>query len=213
MKITKRIVLSSLVCVLPLLVSALLYGQLPDPMPVHWNSVGEANGFVAKSIGAWGLPLLMLAIHLVVAVKTENSSANRCLSPLTSSLCFWAVPLLSVVLVPVSLLKAAGYALNIAAAVLSVVGVLLIAAGNYLPKNRPNSIAGYKLPWTRTDPDNWNKTHRFAGAVWVICGFVFLILSLISLGSNPAVIVILAALIALLSPAVYSYMLYARSKG
>lgn len=182
-------------------------------MPVHWNSVGEANGFVAKSIGAWGLPLLMLAIHLVVAVKTENSSANRCLSSLTSSLCFWAVPLLSVVLVPLSLLKAAGYALNIAAAVLSAVGVLLIAAGNYLPKNRPNSIAGYKLPWTRTDPDNWNKTHRFAGAVWVICGFVFLILSLISLGSSPAVIVILAALIALLSPAVYSYMLYARSKG
>lgn len=211
MKISKRIVLSSLVCVLPLIVSALLYGQLPDPMPVHWNSTGEANGFVAKNIGAWGLPLLMLAVHLVVSVKTENGKFDQPLSPVTGTLCYWAVPLLSVVLVPVSLFKAAGYRLDIAAAVLSVVGVLFIAAGNYLPKNRPNGIAGYKLPWTRTDPDNWNKTHRFAGAVWVICGFVFLIVSFLSHDTSLPVFAVLAALLALLSPVLYSCLLSRKS--
>ena len=54
MKISKRMVLSSIVCVLPLVVSALLYRQLPNQMPIHWNSVGEANGFIGKNIGAWG---------------------------------------------------------------------------------------------------------------------------------------------------------------
>ena len=27
------------------LASALLYGQLPDPMPTHWNVEGVADGF------------------------------------------------------------------------------------------------------------------------------------------------------------------------
>ena len=113
MKISKRMVLSSIVCVLPLVVSALLYRQLPNQMPIHWNSVGEANGFIEKNIGAWGIPLFMLAIHLVVAIKTENDKSKQHLSVITKGLCFWAVPLASVIFVPLSLFKAAGYGLNI----------------------------------------------------------------------------------------------------
>lgn len=48
-----------------------------------------------------------------------------------------------VIFVPLSLFKAAGYGLNITKIVLAIVGVLFIVAGNYLPKNQPNSIAGY----------------------------------------------------------------------
>ena len=181
MKISKRMVLSSIVCVLPLVVSALLYRQLPNQMPIHWNSVGEANGFIEKNIGAWGIPLFMLAIHLVVAIKTENDKSKQHLSVITKGLCFWAVPL-------------------------AIVGVLFIVAGNYLPKNQPNSIAGYKLPWTKNNPDNWNKTHRFAGAIWVICGFVYIIISFIPLDNGLAGLTILATIIALLAPIIYSYI-------
>ena len=134
MKISKRMVLSSIVCVLPLVVSALLYRQLPNQMPIHWNSVGEANGFIGKNIGAWGIPLFMLAIHLVVAIKTENDKSKQHLSVITKGLCFWAVPLASVIFVPLSLFKAAGYGLNITKIVLAIVGGLFIVAGNYLPK-------------------------------------------------------------------------------
>ena len=194
MKISKRMVLSSIVCVLPLVVSALLYRQLPNQMPIHWNSVGEANGFIGKNIGAWGIPLFMLAIHLVVAIKTENDKSKQHLSVITKGLCFWAVPLASVIFVPLSLFKAAGYGLNITKIVLAIVGVLFIVAGNYLPKNQPNSIAG------------WNKTHRFAGAIWVICGFVYIIISFIPLDNGLAGLTILATIIALLAPIIYSYI-------
>lgn len=206
MKISKRMVLSSIVCVLPLVVSALLYRQLPNQMPIHWNSVGEANGFIGKNIGAWGIPLFMLAIHLVIAIKTENDKSKQHLSVITKGLCFWAVPLASVIFVPLSLFKAAGYGLNITKIVLAIVGVLFIVAGNYLPKNQPNSIAGYKLPWTKNNPDNWNKTHRFAGAIWVICGFVYIIISFIPLDNGLAGLTILATIIALLAPIIYSYI-------
>ena len=190
MKMSKRMVLSSIVCVLPLVVSALLYRQLPNQMPIHWNSVGEANGFIGKNIGAWGIPLFMLVIHLVVAIKTENDKSKQHLSVITNGLCFWAVPLASVIFVPLSLFKAAGYGLNITKIVLAIVGVLFIVAGNYLPKNQPNSIAGYKLPWTKNNPDNWNK----------------IIISFIPLDNGLAGLTILATIIALLAPIIYSYI-------
>ena len=92
MKISKRMVLSSIVCVLPLVVSALLYRQLPNQMPIHWNSVGEANGFIEKNIGAWGIPLFMLAIHLVVAIKTEMEMSRNVQSGNTQNPKSSAVP-------------------------------------------------------------------------------------------------------------------------
>ncbi len=206
MKISKRIVLSSIVCLLPLTVSARLYDQLPNRMPIHWNPIGEADGFIEKNIGAWGLPLLMLAIHLITAVKTERDTSRQHLSRMTNTLCFWSVPLVCVTLIPLSLCKAAGYRCNMTRIVMTVVGILFIVAGNYLPKNQPNNIAGYKLPWTQKDPDNWNKTHRFAGAVWVICGFVFILVSLISPDNRLRILTIVAAIAALLAPVIYSRM-------
>lgn len=206
MKVSKRMVLSSIVCVLPLVASVLLYKQLPDQMPIHWNSAGNANGFIGKNIGAWGIPLFMLAIHLLVTIKTEKDNFKHHLSPMTEWICFWAVPLASVVLVPFTLFKAAGYGLNIAKIVLAVVGVLFVIAGNYLPKNQPNSIAGYKFLWTQNNPDNWNKTHRLAGVIWVICGFVYIIISFIPLDNGLAGLIVLATIILFLAPVIYSYM-------
>ena len=56
MKISKRMVLSSIVCVLPLVVSALLYRQLPNQMPIHWNSVGEAEMDLLEKYRSMGHP-------------------------------------------------------------------------------------------------------------------------------------------------------------
>ena len=44
MKIKKVLVLSSILCILPLIPGFLLYDELPVQMPIHWNSIGEANG-------------------------------------------------------------------------------------------------------------------------------------------------------------------------
>ena len=134
------------------------------------------------------------------------TNPNNTFRLLQRGFCFWAVPLASVIFVPLSLFKAAGYGLNITKLSWLLSGYSLIVAGNYLPKNQPNSIAGYKLPWTKNNPDNWNKTHRFAGAIWVICGFVYIIISFIPLDNGLAGLTILATIIALLAPIIYSYI-------
>lgn len=209
MKIKKVLVLSSILCILPLIPGFLLYDELPVQMPIHWNSIGEANGFISKEVGIWAITLFLLAIHLIVSISVEREYSKKPekLSHIVRGVCLWCVPLTSIIIVPISLFKAAGYALNISKIVLALVGGIFIIMGNYLPKNRINSVVGYKLPWTLSHPDNWNKTHRFAGVIWVICGFFFVILSMVYAGNDIyTIIIVFAMIIAFLSPIAYSYL-------
>lgn len=87
------------------------------------------------------------------------------------------------------------------------VGIVFIAVGNYLPKNKQNYTVGIKLPWTLDDEENWNKTNRLSGYLFVICGIIFIV-NAFFLSILPLIITILAVVI----PAIYSYILY-KQKG
>ena len=54
-------------------------------------------------------------------------------------------------------------------------GLVFIIIGNYLPKCKQNYTIGIKIPWTLDSEENWNKTHRFAGRIWVVCGFLMIL--------------------------------------
>ncbi|MEI9989600.1 MAG: SdpI family protein [Rhizomicrobium sp.] len=58
-------------------------------------------------------------------------------------------------------------------------GIALIVIGNVSGKLRPNHFAGIRTPWTLADDEVWDKTHRFGGWIFVICGFVVLNAALI----------------------------------
>jgi uncharacterized membrane protein len=82
-------------------------------------------------------------------------------------------------------------------------GVLFIFIGNWLPKCKQTYTLGIRLPWTLADEDNWNRTHRFAGPVWVVCGLVVMAGALIG---GAFLWVMLAALLVLSVGASYVIM-------
>ncbi len=85
-------------------------------------------------------------------------------------------------------------------------GLLFLILGNYLPKIRQNRTMGIKLPWTLQSEENWTRTHRLSGFLWVLCGLVMIPLSLLRLWSGWLFGVLLAVMV--LIPAVYSYALH-----
>ena len=83
-------------------------------------------------------------------------------------------------------------------------GLLFIIIGNLLPKCRQSYTMGIKLPWTLNNEENWNKTHRFGGKVWVVGGVI--IMATAFAGSFWILLGMLIVMMAL--PTVYSYCLY-----
>ena len=203
--LNERLLVSSILCVLPIVIGLLMYDQIPETMPIHWDSQGNANGFMPKNIGIWAVPLFLLAIHLIVSIGTVSGRSAQSLSKMTLFVSYWSVPITSLILESTAILKAAGREVNIYQIVLTFVGILFVVAGNYMPKNQPNAIAGYRLPWTVHDVNTWKKTHLFAGKIWIVIGLVLLILSWTEIGYGALTAVLIIA--ALLVPTGYSFII------
>lgn len=57
----------------------------------------------------------------------------------------------------------------------SLVGVILIVAGNILPRLRANSSMGVRTRWTLENETVWMKTHRAGGYVLLIFGVTLIV--------------------------------------
>ena len=86
------------------------------------------------------------------------------------------------------------------------VGILFVVIGNYLPKTKQSYTMGIKLPWTLASEENWNRTHRLAGFLWVIGGILLILLTLLRLWNTWTFLLVIIPMSVV--PMIYSYLLY-----
>lgn len=211
------LIITSVVCLLPLIFSAVVYAKLPDQIAVQWNNTGGVSNYLPKATAAFGLPILFFVINLVLTkMRKVGDPKNETQSRATANwnIFVWTAPALSVTLVPITLLIAMGVDIPIMMIGSLLVGLILIITGNYFPKSRQNSFIGIKLPWTRNDEDNWNKTHKLAGYVYIASGVLLIVVSFV-LKNTAFYIWMYGAVIAILVlfPAIYSYSLSQKKKA
>lgn len=202
------LIVTTLVMLLPMLIGLLLWKQLPDPMPSHWDINGEIDGWSSKAFAVFGFPALLLGIHwiCVIASCADPKAANY--TPKMFTLVLWICPVLGLVLNSMVYAAALGYQLSVEIIMPLLVGLMFIIVGNLLPKCRQTYTMGIKLPWTLSNEENWNKTHRFGGKVWVIGGVIIMATSIV--GSFWLLIGTTVVMVA--APTIYSYMLYRKQK-
>lgn len=202
----KTMIITSIVCVLPMILSIVVYKELPDRMAIHWDDAGNPNGYAPRWVAAFGIPMSLLVIHLISMVTILHDPKKRNQSQVMRLLSFWLIPVMNLVLVPITLFIGMGKDIPISMVVTVLVGAIFIVTGNYLPKSRQNYTIGIKLPWTLADTDNWNKTHRLAGVLWVLAGIFMIATPFLPIQPGIWTIIVLAVLIML--PALYSFALY-----
>ena len=98
--------------------------------------------------------------------------------------------------------------LSVGRVVTLALGVLLAFLGNRLPKVKSNFFLGFRTPWTLSDPDVWNRTHRAGGILFFALGAALVPCGLF-LPEQAAFGVLLAGVLAAaLTPVVLSYIWY-----
>ena len=206
-KMYKRtLILSTLVMLIPVLVGLLLWNQLPDPMPSHWNINGEVDGWSSKAFSVFGFPALLIAIHWLCVFLSTTDPHHRNYHPKMIKLMFCICPGISLMLCTMVYGAALGYSIPIETVMPLLVGAMFVVIGNLMPKCRRSYTMGIKLPWTLNSEANWNATHRFGGKVWVIGGILTMLSAII--GNFWILMGILAAMVII--PTVYSYRYYCK---
>lgn len=205
MKNKKMLIWTSLVCLIPILVGAAVYSRLPETMATHWNLNGEADGWSSRAFAVFGLPGILLAVNLFLPFALKADPKHENMSDKLVLISLWTIPLVSLLCSGLTLARGLGYEVRVERWVPIFMGVLFIVIGNYLPKTKQSYTMGIKLPWTLNSEENWNRTHRLAGFLWVLGGVYFIVMSFIG-WSLPAFLLPLAVMI--LVPTAYSYLLY-----
>ena len=204
MKINKKLlVITTIIILLPIVIGLVFWEQLPETMATHWGTDNEPNGWTGKAFTVFGIPGIMTALHIFCLIVTYADPKKSNIGEKAMGIVYWILPAVSLAVMSATYAYALGMDVNIGMICCLLMGIIFIALGNYLPKAKQNFTFGYKIPWTLSSEDNWNKTHRLAGWLMVICGFLFII--------NAFVLsewVLLACLIAAVVPMIYSYILY-----
>jgi uncharacterized membrane protein len=123
-------------------------------------------------------------------------------------LVLWMIPAISILLMVTCYGYSLGWELNMSKYGCVILGVMFMIIGNYLPKCKQNYTMGIKIPWTLDNEDNWNKTHRLAGFLWVIGGVAMVVNAFI--GSEWSILVI--SVVMVFVPMIYSYLYFKKNK-
>lgn len=207
-----KIIISSMLILVPMAVGAILWNVLPDVMAVHWGFSGEADGFAGKGFVVFGMPLILLAFHLLCLFASSFDKKNREQSKKVFTMVFFTVPFVSFLVFGIMYAAALDINVDVASVCLFAFGILFAVIGNYLPKCRQNSTIGVKIKWTLENEGNWNATHRAAGRIWLIGGILMMLtVFLPRITQIIAFFVILFIMVVV--PIVYSYVLYRKQSG
>lgn len=194
-----------------LIASMLAYPHLPPRIAIHWGLHGEPNGWAGRTVGAFLLPDLALALWVFMRwlPRTDPRRANyEAFRGAYTAVVNGAVTLL-LVLHLASLAIALGWPLPMTIVVQVMVGSLLVLTGSVLPKARPNWYFGIRTPWTLSSDRVWERTHRLGGPCFVTGGLVMIAAAALpplpglALGAS-------AVFIASVVPIVCSYLWWSR---
>ena len=198
------LIITAIIILLPIVAGAIIWEQLPDKIPTHWNAAGEVDGYSGKGFAVFGIPLMMLGFQLIAFFATLADPKRKNNPPIVLSLVLWIIPIITVILTALTYVTAIGAQIKVGVVLPMVLGLIFVVLGSILPKCKQNYTIGIKLPWTLHSEENWNKTHRLAGWVWMLGGIGTIIsgafdLFLLSIPFIAAMVVI---------PTIYSFVLY-----
>ena len=200
----KTLILTSILTLLPIVAGLYLWDTLPEQVPSHWDVNGEIDGWSSKPFFVFGLPSIMLAAQWLCVLGTAADPKKANHSDKVLHLVLWIIPVINIVLSVITYAVALGQKVRVEVVMPILIGLVLTIVGNYLPKCKQNYTIGIKIPWTLNSEENWNKTHRFAGWLWTICGLVLVLTGFF----GGFWIFFGVVLLMVLAPFIYSYLLH-----
>lgn len=173
MKLAKPIIASAVIVAAMAAASAWALSRLPDAaIPAHWDIDGRPDHYMAPAAVLFFMPaltaLLSAMFAVLPAVMPPQGDLGRSRQPYVAA---WFATLGLMVLVHGAIIATAmGAPVEPGRIIPAGVGLLFVVLGNYLPKTRYNYVMGIRTPWTLADERVWDRTHRFAGAAFVLAG-------------------------------------------
>ena len=197
----------------PLALVAIVYGNLPEKIPMHWSANGNIR--YDDKVSIWFLasfsPFIALLFTVLPKIDPRKKNYEKFKNAYNSLCLFVMIFMLFIVGTIVSESFNPGR-LNIEMIAMILAGLIITFTGNLMPKFKSNFFAGIRTPWTLSSDEVWHKTHRIAGVIWFYGGLMFMALSFTLKGQDLMYALLVLSGVLVFVPVVLSYMFYRKMK-
>ncbi len=196
-----------LLAAIPFVYLAVIWDQLPQEIPLHWNSRGEIDRYGPKKELWWVLAmtsgltyLILLAVPYIDPKKRIQEMGAKYMQ--LKYVLIAAMSGIGCVIIYMVEREQSGSMTPL----MVLIGLLFAVLGNYMKTFRPNYFIGIRTPWTLESPEVWEKTHTLGGRLWFAGGLLIVLLAFLTEGPMQVYLMIGILLVISLIPLVYSYL-------
>lgn len=201
-----------LLALLPFILVAAFYARLPDEVPMHWGFDGEIDRYGGKN-ELWLMAALGPLFALLFQFLPRLDPRKRNYEKFQKYYDAFGVVITAFVAVMMGIALLESFrpgTVSMGRVVSALVGLLFLFLGNLMGKVKPNFFMGIRTPWTLSDPDVWNRTHRLGGGLFFLAGLATAVSAVLLPERITFWVLMGGVLAAALIPTVMSYVWYRR---
>lgn len=96
-KSRKTLILSVIICLLPMILGIAFYNKLPEQMPVHFTINDVPDNYAPKNFALFGIPAIMATLQAICIIFTSKvNKLNNNEKPRILKIMEWFIPIVTV---------------------------------------------------------------------------------------------------------------------
>lgn len=168
-----KLIITVLVCLLPMLLGIVLYNKLPEQMPIHFTIGDTPDNYANKSFALFGIPLIMAIVQAMCMFSTRNKLKNK-EKPRIIKIMEWFIPIVTVLIYVIMVEVPLGSDVYVGKSICLILGILFMIIGNYLPKMSYDTAKGIFHPTPKSEK-SFRKMSKVMGYSFIFIGILLLI--------------------------------------
>ena len=131
----KTLILSVMVCLLPMVLGIIFYNKLPEQIPIHFTINDIADNYAPKNFALFGIPVMIAMVQAIcIIITTKVNKLKNDEKPRIVKIMEWFIPIMTVFVYSIMIQIPLGSTVYVGKSICFILGILFMIIGNYLPK-------------------------------------------------------------------------------
>ena len=164
----RTLILSVIICLLPMVLGIAFYNRLPEQMPIHFTINDVPDNYAQKNFALFGIPVIMAIVQAICIIcTTKVNKLKNSEKPRIVKIMEWFIPIITVLVYIIMIEVPLGSDVYVGKSVCLILGILFTIIGNYMPKM--NYETGKKLFHPTPETKSQGLFHQIHKQVTFCC--------------------------------------------
>ena len=169
----KLLLITCLLCLLPIIYGLYFYNQLPEQIAIHFDVHNQPDNYFNKNLFIFGMPVMMGGLQAFAFIMDIKQNTQKEANKKMTQVGRWIIPILSNAMYLATIAYAL-HEIDMRVVCMILIGVMLIVMGNYIPKTKQSRFTHIGISYKLNDK-NYKKLARVAGYLMILTGLGFIL--------------------------------------